>query len=104
MRDARQDKILEIKEEPQKEEYVYLHPELLKDQRRSVEMDARTLSKDFYKQVRESFTTVDKCGLGVVTVEEFREILSNLQLKLDENEINETIRRVDKNNHGLIKF
>ena len=67
-------------------------------------MDSRTLSKDYYKIVRDSFLEVDKDGLGVVTNEEFVQILNNLNLKLDDKEINEIIKRVDKENHGLIKF
>lgn len=104
VKDPRQDKILEVKEIPIEEEYVFIAPELLIDQKRAIEMDLRTLSKDHTKMVYDSFLAVDKDGLGVVTNEELVQILANLELKLDENDISEIIAKVDKDKQGLITF
>lgn len=67
VKDKRQDRILEIKEIPIEEEYVFIAPELLADQKRSIEMDSRTLTRDHTKMVYDSFVAIDKDGLGVVT-------------------------------------
>ncbi len=45
-------------------------------------MENNNLSEDYHKIVRKHFRTVDKENLGVVTLEEFLQILNNMKLNL----------------------
>jgi hypothetical protein len=83
VKDPRQDRILEktvVEEEP---EFSYIAPDLLFDQRRSIDiMESKTLSDNYHKIVKDHFRAVDKDNLGVVTLKEFVEILKSMDLKL----------------------
>jgi len=67
----------------QKPEYVYIAPELLFDQRRLIDiLESNEIPQDYHKIVKKHFQTVDKDNLGVVTLEEFVQILKNMNLNL----------------------
>lgn len=69
MKDLRQDKILEEKIVEKEEEFVYIHPDLLSDQQRSIDIMERP-SEDRSQLEREMalhFQKIDKEGIRVLT-------------------------------------
>lgn len=88
VKDPRQDRILERKVVEEEPEYVFIAPELLFDQRRAIDiMESKGLSQDYHKIVFKHFSAFDKENLGVVTLEEFAQILKSMNLKLTAEEL-----------------
>lgn len=105
VKDPRQDRILEKKVVEEEPEYSYIAPELLYDQRRSIDiMEKKELSEDYRKAARKHFRAVDKDNLGVVTLEEFAQILKNMNLKITQEELNDLINRADPTKSGMVEF
>jgi Ca2+-binding EF-hand superfamily protein len=67
-------------------------------------MEPKELKEDWRKVVREQFVAVDREGLGVVTLEQFTQILKNMGLKLMPEEMQEVLERVDAKKTGLVDF
>lgn len=84
VKDPRQDKILEEKVLEKEEEFVYIHPDLLADQQRSIDImerpsaDRSLLERDMALH----FQKIDKEGIQVLTYPEFGQLIKGIGLKL----------------------
>ena len=89
---------MEQKTVPTLPQYVFIHPDLLSDQIKTiqimekVQIERNTLEKD----VKKFFDQVDVQNIGVITHPQFLGILNSLGIKLKEEEKNDVLKRVDK--------
>lgn len=84
---------------------MYIAPELLADQKRAIEiMERKELKEDWRKAMREQFVMVDKEGMGVVTLEQFTQVLRNMGLKLTAEEQEDLLNRADSKKTGLVDY
>lgn len=84
---------------------MYIAPELLSDQKRSIEiMENKKPSQDHHKILKENFYALDKARLGVVSIQEFTQLLKNMGLRLNPTELKDLIDRADSKNTGLIQY
>lgn len=69
VKDVRQDNILREVPKVEEAEFVYIHPELLSDQKRLIEImeTARVSPKVVDSELRKYFHQVDKERIGVIT-------------------------------------
>lgn len=73
VKSERQSDILKEEVVPAKEEWVYIHPELLDDQKRLIEVmeKPRLPEEEVTKQLSAHFNQADKDKVGVITRQEF---------------------------------
>lgn len=106
VKDPRQEAILYEPIIPEEQEYVWIHPDLLADQRRLIEIidTARVTPQTVQAELRKQFALVDKDGIGVITHPEFHQLIKNLGIRLSLMEEKEVMKRVDPQESGLVEY
>lgn len=83
VRDLRQDKVLEEKVIPEEVEFIYIHPDLLSDQQKVMDvMEKPQLQGELKSQLVAHFKQIDQDNIGVLTHSEFIQLIHNLGIKL----------------------
>ena len=67
-------------------------------------MHSRLKKADIENELNEAFSVYDKNGSGLISVREFKRIMSALGEKILEEEIDEIIQKVDPKNRGYINY
>ena len=67
-------------------------------------MHSRLKKADIENELNEAFSVYDKNGSGLISVREFKRIMSALGEKIYEEEIDEIIQKVDPKNRGYINY
>ena len=67
-------------------------------------MYSRLKKADIENELNEAFSVYDKNGSGLISVREFKRIMSALGEKILEEEIDEIIQKVDPKNRGYINY
>ena len=67
-------------------------------------MHSRLKKADIENELNEAFSVFDKNGSGIITVKEFKRIMSSLGDKICEEEVDEIIQKVDPKNRGYINY
>ena len=67
-------------------------------------MHSRLKKADIENELNEAFSVYDKNGSGLISVREFKRIMSALGDKICEEEIDEIIQKVDPKNRGYINY
>lgn len=106
VKSQRQADILKEEVVPPKEEWVFVHPDLLADQKRLIEvMEKPTLRvEEVSKQLLEHFNEADKDKVGVITRQEFSELVTKIGVKLAPAEQKELLSRADPDDSGLVEY
>ena len=67
-------------------------------------MHSRLKKADIENELNEAFSVYDKNGSGIISVREFKRIMSSLGEKICEEEVDEIIQKVDPKNRGYINY
>ena len=67
-------------------------------------MHSRLKKADIENELNEAFSVYDKNGTNLISVREFRKIMSSLGEKVCQEEIDELIKKVDPKNRGYINY
>ena len=67
-------------------------------------MHSRLKKADIENELNEAFSVYDKNGTNLISVREFRKIMSSLGKKVCQEEIDELIKKVDPKNRGYINY
>ena len=67
-------------------------------------MHSRLKKADIENELNEAISVYDKNGSGLISVREFKRIMSALGEKIYEEEIDEIIQKVDPKNRGYINY
>ena len=85
VKNERQDKIMHEEIKPEEVEDVWIHPDLLADQKRFIDImeKAEPDSKVINAQLKKSFKEVDPENIGVITYPEFLSLIKKVGIKLN---------------------
>jgi len=67
-------------------------------------MHSRLKKLDIENELNEAFNAHDKNGTGILSVREFKKIISSLGDKVSEDEIDDIIQKVDPKNRGYMNY
>ena len=67
-------------------------------------MHSRLKKADIENELIEAFSVYDKNGSGIISVREFKKIMSSLRDKIYEEEVDEIVHIVDPKNRGYINY
>jgi len=65
---------------------------------------AHQLSNEDLEELKNAFEEYDLNKDGSITVEEFKKSLSNVGIAISDQEANDYIKKMDKNNNGMIEW
>ncbi len=85
VRDTRQDDILREPVKKEEVQFVYIHPDLLSDQKRLIEIMEKTRIQQgvIQKELKKQFASVDKENIGVITQPQFLQLIKNINVRLN---------------------
>ena len=107
--DPRMQHILDqLSYEELRRETTSLDPELLEEpgELASLEMEGEEAAqmRVMRQLLYDSFRSLDKLDSGVITLEEFRQVLRLVNIQLEEERLVELFAQLDKNKNGLADF
>jgi len=65
---------------------------------------AHKLSNEDLEELKNAFEEYDLNKDGSITAEEFKKSLSNIGIAISDQEANDYIKKMDKNNNGMIEW
>lgn len=92
-----------LKEE---EEYVFIHPDLLADQERSIEImeiPKRDIKLE-EEELKKHFRQVDTENIGIITRPELITVLKTAGISLNAAEEKQVLVRVDPDDTGMVEY
>lgn len=106
MRDPRQDRILREEAKVEEKEDVWIHPDLLADQRRFIEIMEKPGPnlKAVEVSLKKHFRKVDPENIGVITHSEYLTLIKEVGVKLTASEERDLLKRMDPQETGMVEY
>ena len=91
---------------PEEVEDVWIHPDLLADQKRFIDIMEKTEpdTKTINAQLKKSFKEVDPENIGVITYPEFLSLIKSVGIKLSGLQEKQILKRLDPEETGMIEY